>query len=99
MLIWAVRPYSQWIRRQVYVTSPLVLLFAMVVALFVFISMREQARIEAEFEARAEDLYQGFRVRLDSALNVLGSIEGFYASQQNVEPYQFEIFAQRLVRK
>jgi signal transduction histidine kinase len=97
VLIWAMRPYRTWFRRQAYVTAPLVLLFTTVVVLFLFISQREQTRIEAEFRTRAADVHQGLRVRLGNTLAVLSSVEGFYASSVKVEPYEFEIFAQRLV--
>ncbi|MGH8481805.1 MAG: CHASE domain-containing protein, partial [Nevskiaceae bacterium] len=98
VLLWSVRPRRVWLRRQVYVTGPLALLFAVVVVLFVAISQREQARIEAGFRAVAADLHQGLRVRLDNTLAVLSSIEGLYAGSREVEPDEFEIFALRLVR-
>jgi len=98
VLVWSVRPWRTWLRRQLYVTVPLVLLFGVVVALFVFISQREQARIDAEFRVLAGDIHQGLGVRLENTLAVLSSIEGFYASSHEVEPYEFEIFAQRLVQ-
>lgn len=98
VLVWSVRPWGTWVRRQLYVTLPLMLLFGVVVALFVFITQREQARIDAEFRALAGDIHQSVSVRLENTLAVLSSIEGFYASSTDVEPYEFEIFAQRLVR-
>lgn len=98
VLVWSVRPWRTWLRRQLYVTAPLALLFGVVVALFMFITQREQARIDAEFRALAADMHQSLGVRLENTLAVLSSIEGFYASSNVVEPYEFEIFAQRLVK-
>jgi signal transduction histidine kinase len=98
VLVWSVRPWRTWLRRQLYVTLPLAMLFGVVVALFVFITQREQARIEAEFRALAGDIHQALSVRLENTLAVLSSVEGFYASSQEVEPYEFEIFAQRLIK-
>jgi signal transduction histidine kinase len=98
VLVWSVRPWGASLRRQLYVTLPLVLLFAVVVALFVFIAQREQARIDAEFRVLAADIHQSLRTRLENTLAVLSSIEGFYASSHEVEPYEFEIFAQRLIK-
>lgn len=97
VLIWAVRPYRTWFRRQGYVTAPLVLLFAVVVILFVYISRREQARIETEFRAVAADVHQGLRIRLDNTLNVLSSIEGLFAGVEDVQTEEFERFAERLL--
>lgn len=96
VLVWAARPYRTWLRRQLYLTAPLVLLFAVVVVLFVFVSQREQTRIDTEFRTVADEIHQGLRIKLGNTLGVLSSIEGFYASSEHVEPYQFEIFARRL---
>ena len=99
VLVWAVRPYRTWLQRQVYLTAPLVLLFAVVVALFVFVRQREQSRIETEFRTAGEEIHQRLHVRLNNTLGALSSIEGFYASSQAVEPQEFETFAQRLVTR
>jgi signal transduction histidine kinase len=98
VLVWAVRPWETWLRRQVYVTAPLALLFAVVVALFVVVTRREEARIESGFRALAADVHQALRVRLDNTLAALSSIEGLYAGRDEVQPAEFEIFAQRLLR-
>jgi signal transduction histidine kinase len=97
VLVWAVRPFRTWLRRQIYLTTPLVLLFAAVVVLFVFVRQREQARIDTEFRTVGEEIHQRLHVRLSNTLGALSSIEGYYASSQVVEPDEFEIFAQRLV--
>ncbi|HUS24382.1 MAG TPA: CHASE domain-containing protein [Candidatus Binatia bacterium] len=98
VLVWAVRPYSQWLFKQIFVTLPLMLLFGVVVASFVFIQRREQARVRLEFEGLGRDVAVSLQQNLDSTLGVLSSLEGLYASVDRVEGYQFEIFASRLVR-
>ena len=97
VLVWAVRPYRAFMRRQLYLTAPLALLFAVVVVLFVFVRQREQSRIETEFRTVGEEIHQRLHVRLANTLGALSSIEGFYASSEAVEPRDFQIFAQRLV--
>jgi signal transduction histidine kinase/integral membrane sensor domain MASE1 len=99
VLIWAVRPYQRWRRQQVFVSVPLVVLFAVVVAIFVFISRREQARIEEEFRGASGDLAQHLQEELKGAEAVLGSLEGFFATVDHVRQYQFEIFAGRTLRR
>lgn len=98
VLLWSLRPWQTWLRRQVYVTAPLALLFAVVVALFVFISRREDARVATEFHALATDIQQGLRAKLDATLVALSSIEGLYASTHDVTPSEFDAFTLRLVR-
>lgn len=98
VLLWSVRPWRAWLRRQVYVTAPLALLFAAVVVLFVLIARREDARIEAGFRTQAAEAHQDLRARLDNALAVLSSVEGLYAGNPAVAPADFEVFAGRLLR-
>ena len=97
VLIWAMRPYGEWLTKQIFVTLPLVLLFGVVVTVFVLISQREQVRVNAEREAMARDVAQELQKNLNSALDVLTSMEGLYASVDQVQGYQFEIFASRLL--
>jgi signal transduction histidine kinase/integral membrane sensor domain MASE1 len=97
VLVWAVRPYRQWRQRQLFVTVPLVGLFLTVLALFVFVSRREEARIEAAFESVTAAVSRQLQEDLSRSLAALGSLEGFYASSENIEEYEFQIFAARLL--
>jgi signal transduction histidine kinase len=97
VLVWAVRPYRLWLRRQLFVTLPMVAMLATVVALFVFVSQREQARIREGFEADAAELGRELEKDLSGVMAALGALEGFYASSERVEGYEFEIFASRLL--
>ena len=96
-LIWSVRPYEKWIRRQLFVSVPLVGLLALVVFVFFYISQREQLRIKTEFSATAGQIARRLQDDLDNTLTVLTSIQGYYASTDKVERFQFEIFAGRLL--
>ncbi|HUR42345.1 MAG TPA: CHASE domain-containing protein [Verrucomicrobiae bacterium] len=97
VLVWAARPYRTWILRQLFVTVPLVALFAAVVALFFFISQREQARIAFEFDEHATKLGKELAEDLQATLHALNSIEALFASSETVEQHEFEIFAGRLL--
>ena len=97
VLVWAVRPYAIWLQRQLFVTIPLIALFATVVALFVFVSQREYTRIQADFHGFTTELGQQMQKELGTTLGALGALEGFYASSERVDQYEFEIFASRLM--
>jgi signal transduction histidine kinase/integral membrane sensor domain MASE1 len=97
VLVWAARPSSVWLQRQLFVTLPLAALFATVVAMFFFISQREQARVTAEFEELAGRTGQELQKDLQSSLHALESLEGFYASSEQIREHEFEIFASRLL--
>lgn len=97
VLVWAVRPRGLWLQRQLFFTIPLVALFATVVAMFFFVSQREQARVATEFDEVAADLGRELQKELQGSLRALSSVEGLYASSENIEPHEFEIFASRLL--
>lgn len=96
-LIWSVRPYRAWLRSQLMVSVPLVGLFALVVAVFVFTSQREQLRIETEFKASTRQVVTRIQDDLDHTLTVLSSIEGYFASSGGDPGAQFQVFAARLL--
>ena len=98
VLVWALRPSSEWLQRQLFVTVPMVLLFAMVAGAFVFVSQREQQRIESEFRNNASDLGAELDKDLNSALAALGALEGYFATTDTVRDFEFQIFAARLLR-
>lgn len=98
-LVWWVRPYRRWFVRQLTVTLPLLGMFLVVIVLFVFISGREQARIEAVFSAQSTRFDAELNKTIQSAINVLAAMEGLYASVENVKPYQFEIFGNREMKQ
>lgn len=97
VLIWSVRPYTFWVRRQLFVSVPLVGLLALVVIVFFYISQREQLRIKSEFSATIGQIAGRLQDDLDNTLTVLSSIQGYYASTDRVQSFQFEIFAARLL--
>jgi signal transduction histidine kinase len=98
VLVWALRPIGAWLQRQLFVTVPLVGLYAMVVAVFVFVSQREQERVEAEFRSVTAEAGAGVQKDLNAAIGALGALEGLFAASNHVEPYEFEIFATRLLQ-
>jgi diguanylate cyclase (GGDEF)-like protein len=97
VLAWSARPLREWLPRQLLVTVPLLGLFATVVAMFVFISRHEQARLMTDFERTARVLAREVRKDLASTLNSLNALEGFYASSERVEAREFDTFATRLL--
>jgi signal transduction histidine kinase len=97
ILVWAARPLETWLQRQLFVTLPLVALCATVVLIFFYISQREQSRIATEFDELSSKIGQELQEELQSSLRALGSVEGLYASSENIEQHEFEIFAGRLL--
>ena len=99
VLIWAARPLGVSLRRQISVSIPLCLAFALVIIMFVYASAREQNRIELEFERRTDNLAQALKEHFDNYLDVLHSMESFYASSVEVDRHEFKSFVSRLLSR
>src|SRR5436190_607052 len=69
--------------------------FAVVVALFFQTNRWEQARIKMEFEQRTQNLSQKLQTDFDGYLDVLRSIQNFFASSPAVSQGSFRSFVAR----
>jgi PAS domain S-box-containing protein len=94
ILIWVGQPRQFWTRRQVSMTLPLSGAFVLVVILFVFTSGWEQSRIRVEFERRTDNLAGKVKDTFDDSLEILYSLESFYASASNVDRRSFRSFVE-----
>lgn len=95
VLVWTAKPQALWHRRQLSVTVPIALTFALTVVLFVRASAWEHERIEHEFERRTLNLGQSLRKNFDGCIEVLHSIESFVASTPELNRESFRIFVER----
>src|SRR5437588_5511437 len=93
VLIWTFRS-ADW-RRKLSVTVPMAFTFAVVVALFFQTNRWEQGRIKMEFEQRTDNLTQKLQGDFESYLDVLRSIQNFFASLPSVSQYSFRSFVAR----
>lgn len=93
VLIWT-QTAADW-RRKLSVSIPMAFTFAVVVALFLQTNRWEQGRARIEFEARVETLTQKLQSNLDSYLDVLRSVQNFFASSPSVSQDSFHSFVAR----
>ena len=96
VLVWTVRPYRTWIRRQLGVTLPLICMFSMVVLVFFNISNREQGRLRTQFEIAGNDIAQQMEITLDRYEVALTATEGFLAVWDE-QPQSFDDFSKLLL--
>lgn len=89
---WALRPRQQWLGKQIALTLPLAAMFAAVVGLFFYVSSREQARLQAEFDRTAQRIAASFQARLDNELTILGAINGLFSVSDRISARQFRDF-------
>ncbi|MGH8529700.1 MAG: CHASE domain-containing protein [Nevskiales bacterium] len=99
LLVWTVRPYHLWLRKQLAITLPMLLMFALVVFVFVITSSREQARLQNEFENAGNEAVQLLRAELDRYLVALYATTGLFHSSQEVTRDEFGTFANSLLEQ
>jgi len=85
-----------WDRRIRAVTIPMLAMFSITVALFLAASGWERHRIRLEFERHAARGAEFFELELGRSLEVLNSIERFYASSEEVDRDDFHRFVSPL---
>jgi len=95
VLIWAAKPQGASLRRQISVSLPVCLTFALVVLCFVYTSAWERNRIAAEFERRTDKVFQELEDNFDNYIDALHSIESFFGSSVNVGRQEFKSFVSR----
>src|SRR6267142_1833932 len=93
VLIWTFRA-ADW-RRNLSVTVPMAFTLTVVVALFFQTNRWEQGRIKMEFEQRTGNLTQKLQSDFDGYLDVLRSIQNFFASSPAVSQSSFHSFVAR----
>jgi signal transduction histidine kinase/integral membrane sensor domain MASE1 len=98
VLVWTARPLVVWRGRQVMASLPLVVVFAAVVWLFVVASNREEQRLRSEFRGWSMDFAEAVDADLRSNTGALYNLQAFYTSLGRMDPQQFKIFAEQLLR-
>ncbi len=93
VLIWS-HGAADW-RRKLSVTIPMTFTLAVVVALFFGTNRWEQGRAKMEFDQRVENLTQKLQNDFDSHLDVLRSVQNFFASSSSVSQDSFRSFVAR----
>jgi PAS domain S-box-containing protein len=93
VLIWS-HGAADW-RRKLSVTIPMTFTLAVVVALFFGTNRWEQGRAKMEFDQRVENLTQKLQNDFDSHLDVLRSVQNFFASSPSVSQDSFRSFVAR----
>lgn len=97
VLVWALQPGRHWRRQQLAVTLPMALMFAGVVTLFVFISQREEARIQTQFEGWTEQYRAELRQNVETYQTLLQAVEGLFVSSTEVTREEYRSFTERVI--
>jgi PAS domain S-box-containing protein len=93
LLSLSVRHGEIWKLRRISVALPLYLLFFLIASLYVFVSNKEQQRIETEFKLKAELIASQIREEWNAHLDALYSEDGFFAASAEIDRDKFRVFA------
>ncbi len=92
VLVWTLRPYREWLRRQLSVTLPLLGMFTLVVTVFVITSVREQARVLANFQERSQEVANRLQADIERYNVALAAIAGLFGASEDVTETEFNEF-------
>lgn len=98
-MIWNPAAKAPRLRQRLTVTAPLVVLFAVVVGLFFFVSKREEERIRGRMDSEAAAYAQKLDAALDNYVSALYSLQSLFDSSQEVERAEFGSFTRRLLQQ
>ena len=99
LLLWGDRSQPDWPRRPITVSVPLGVMAALFVALFVYVSGREQDRIRLAFEFQANTMTQSLGNRLEHVMEALGGLKGFESGRPGVDRGRFAKVARNMLAR
>lgn len=97
VLVWRQRPLKLWWKRQATVSTPTVMIFVAVVALFFFASAREESRIRHEFEVSADNAAHDFEVAVAELDAAARSVVSYFEASPAISDDGFRRFTQPIL--
>ncbi len=95
VLIWARRSTESWRNRRMAITLPSVAMFVLTTVAVFYESQNDSKRIKLEFGQQANELKLALEESILTHINVLRSLESFYAASTSVERDEFRTFVVR----
>ena len=95
ILVCLAQPRNVWRPRVLSVALPLCVTLVVVAVAFTYAHLAEQKRSQLEFERRAGYVFQDMNEHIDRYVNVVHSMQSFYASSVGVTRDEFERFNRR----
>jgi hypothetical protein len=93
LLSLSVRHGEIWKLRRISVALPLCLLLFVIISFHIFVTNKEQQRIETEFKLKAELIASQIKEEWNAHLDALYSEVGFFAASGQVDRDKFRVFA------
>ncbi|MDH3444790.1 MAG: CHASE domain-containing protein, partial [Deltaproteobacteria bacterium] len=97
LLVWLAQPREQWRSRRKQVTVPIFTALIILVSFLIYTNDRENHRIKTEFERSADNTTQILQFKINTYLETLQSLSGFYAASGPFTRNEFEVYAAGLM--
>lgn len=95
VMVWTFRPVEAWKPRRIAVTPAIVITFALAVSAVIFAANWERERLALQFEKQATSLAGALDKTLSVNIEVVQSLERFYAASVHIDRSRFRIFVSR----
>ena len=98
-LILFAKPKQVWQGRRLTVAVPLCITLAAVAIAFAFSHVSEQQRARLKFEHRASNVFDNLKENVARYLDMVHSMQSFYASSESVTREEFDVFHGHLLTR
>ena len=92
LLIWAQPSNESWHKRCLLVTVPILTLFILTTAIVFYEAQKNNERLKLEFNEQANELNRALTASISTHINVLRTLERFYAASETVDREGFKTF-------
>lgn len=99
ILMWARRPWIGGPAQRLWVSGPLVILFALVVLLFLAVSRRESERMHEEFDGWNARFVEEVTGRFDVTVDALAGMGGLFSDDRAIDRATFDDVAAALLER
>ncbi len=92
VLVWAQRPSELWRHRRIAITLPIIVMFVLTSLAVFYESQNNSERLKRDFDQQAVALTVALQKSISNYIDVLHSLESFYAASTKLEREDFRIF-------
>ena len=97
VLVWLLRPSEVWRKRRTAISLSMLLVFALTTVVVTYVAEKEIERFRFHFDQDCNDLRIALEKSLQAHVNVLRSLESFYAASNVVSREQFHTFVAHIL--
>ena len=96
-LVWLLKDADAWRQRQLVITLPILVMFALTAGAVVYEAKSSNERIRLEFDKQVEGLNNALEISLANQVHGLHSVKSFFLASKEVNRVEFRILTQQLL--